>query len=272
MSLGASVRIQEIFDEKLENVGEDAPSVQLSSIELRDVHFSYPERSEIPVVNGISLRIRNGERVAFVGESGAGKSSTAALLQRLYEPTQGQIFYDDQPSSAFTLAQVRRNIGVVPQDIVLFGGTIEDNIRYGRPGATLEEVREAALGANALDFIDRFPDGFQTTVGERGIKLSGGQRQRVAIARALIKNPPILILDEATSSLDAESEHLIQQALEHLMLKRTTIIIAHRLSTVRTCNQIFVFADGRINESGTHEELLAHGGQYRRWCDLQFLR
>ena len=271
-SLGASVRIQEIFDEKLENVGEDAPSIRLSSIELRDVHFSYPERSEISVVNGISLRIRNGERVAFVGESGAGKSSTAALLQRLYEPTQGQIFYDDQLSSTFTLAQVRRNIGVVPQDIVLFGGTIEDNIRYGRPGATLEEVREAARGANALDFINRFPDGFQTTVGERGIKLSGGQRQRVAIARALIKNPPILILDEATSSLDAESEHLIQQALEHLMLKRTTIIIAHRLSTVRTCNQIFVFADGTINESGTHEELLAHGGQYRRWCDLQFLR
>ncbi|MBK7185733.1 MAG: ATP-binding cassette domain-containing protein [Ignavibacteria bacterium] len=271
-SLGASVRIRELFDEPIEDVGEDAPPITLSSIELRDVHFSYPERSEISVVTGISLAVENGQRVAFVGESGAGKSTTAALMQRLYEPTSGHILYDGRPASEFTLAQVRRNIGVVPQDIVLFGGSIEDNIRYGRPDATHEEVREAARGANALDFIEKFPEGFKTLVGERGIKLSGGQRQRVAIARALLKNPPILILDEATSSLDAESERLIQEALERLMSDRTTIIIAHRLSTVRTCDRIFVYAGGTIQKSGTHEELLAHAGLYRRWCDLQFLR
>ena len=271
-SLGASVRIRELFDEPIEDVGEDAPPITLSSIELRDVQFSYPERSEISVVTGISLAVENGQRVAFVGESGAGKSTTAALMQRLYEPTSGHILYDGRPASEFTLAQVRRNIGVVPQDIVLFGGSIEDNIRYGRPDATHEEVREAARGANALDFIEKFPEGFKTLVGERGIKLSGGQRQRVAIARALLKNPPILILDEATSSLDAESERLIQEALERLMSDRTTIIIAHRLSTVRTCDRIFVYAGGTIQESGTHEELLAHAGLYRRWCDLQFLR
>ena len=167
---------------------------------------------------------------------------------------------------------MRRSIGVVPQDIVLFGGTIEENILYGRPTATHDEVREAAKGANALEFIERFPDGFSTLVGERGLKLSGGQRQRVAIARALLKNPSILILDEATSSLDAESEHLIQDALERLMVDRTTVIIAHRLSTVRTCDRIFVFSKGSIVESGSHEELLAKGGLYNHWCDLQFIR
>ncbi|MFN5875410.1 MAG: ABC transporter ATP-binding protein, partial [Ignavibacteria bacterium] len=164
------------------------------------------------------------------------------------------------------------NIGVVPQDIVLFGGTIEENIRYGRPNATQEEVRQAARGANALEFIEEFPEGFATLVGERGMKLSGGQRQRVAIARALLKNPPILLLDEATSSLDAESEHLIQDALERLMANRTSVIIAHRLSTVRTCDVIYVFSHGSIVESGTHEMLLDKGGIYQRWCDLQFIR
>jgi len=271
-SLGAAVRIRELLSEPTEVVGEDAPDVNLSSIELRDVHFSYPERTETAVVGGVSLVIGKGRRVAFVGESGAGKSTTASLLQRLYEPTGGEILYDNIPAKDLTLAQVRRNIGLVPQDIVLFGGTIEANIRYGKPHATIEEIREAARGANALDFIEKFPDGFLTTVGERGIKLSGGQRQRVAIARALLKNPPILILDEATSSLDAESEHLIQDALERLMKGRTTIIIAHRLSTVRTCDEIVVFSNGTIFESGTHEELLAQGGLYRRWCDLQFIR
>ncbi|MCX6139945.1 MAG: ABC transporter ATP-binding protein [Candidatus Kapabacteria bacterium] len=271
-SLGASVRIRELLDQPIEDVGEDSPSLHLSSVELRNVKFSYPERPEISVVNGVSLHVQNGQRVAFVGESGAGKSTTAALLQRLYEPTSGEIIYNGQASSSLTLAQVRRNIGVVPQDIVLFGGTIEDNIRYGKPDAPHEDVREAARGANALEFIESFPEGFQTLVGERGIKLSGGQRQRVAIARALLKSPPILILDEATSSLDAESEHLIQEALERLMADRTTIIIAHRLSTVRTCDQIYVFAAGRIQESGSHEELLAHTGLYRRWCDLQFIQ
>jgi ABC-type multidrug transport system fused ATPase/permease subunit len=190
----------------------------------------------------------------------------------LYEPHSGEIYYDAKPASEYSLAQIRRNIGVVPQDIVLFGGTIEENIRYGLPEATFEQVRAAAQGANALQFIEEFPDGFSTLVGERGMKLSGGQRQRVAIARALLKNPPILLLDEATSSLDAESEHLIQDALERLMQNRTSVIIAHRLSTVRTCDVIYVFSHGQIIESGSHESLLEKDGLYRRWCDLQFIR
>lgn len=271
-SLGAAVRIREILSEPDEDVGSETPIVRLSSIELDHVSFRYPDREDMLVVNDICLQIHGGERVAFVGESGSGKSTTAALLQRLYDPTHGRIIYDGQDALSYTKAQVRRSIGVVPQDIVLFGGTIEDNIRYGRPGASFEEVRQAAQGANALDFIERFPEGFNTLVGERGLKLSGGQRQRVAIARALLKNPSILILDEATSSLDAESEHLIQDALERLMTERTTVIIAHRLSTVRTCDRIFVFSRGAIVESGSHDELLSQGGLYSHWCDLQFIR
>lgn len=271
-SLGSSVRIRELMEADTERLGADAPDVNLSSVSLHDVSFAYPERADLSVINGISLDVPEGARVAFVGESGAGKSTTAALIQRLYEPTSGHITYDAHPSTDLTLAQVRRNIGIVPQDIVLFGGTIADNIRYGRPDATHDDIVKAARDANALEFIERFPEGFDALVGERGIKLSGGQRQRIAIARALLKNPPILILDEATSSLDAESEHLIQQALERLMENRTTIIIAHRLSTVRTCDHIFVFDGGRVIEDGTHEELYAiDGGRYRRWCDLQFI-
>lgn len=271
-SLGSSVRIRELMEAGTERLGADAPDVNLSSVSLHDVSFAYPERADLSVINGISLDVPKGARVAFVGESGAGKSTTAALIQRLYEPMSGHITYDDHPSTELTLAQVRRNIGIVPQDIVLFGGTIADNIRYGRPDATQDDIVKAARDANALEFIERFPEGFDALVGERGIKLSGGQRQRIAIARALLKNPPILILDEATSSLDAESEHLIQQALERLMANRTTIIIAHRLSTVRTCDHIFVFDGGRVIEDGTHDELYAiEGGRYRRWCDLQFI-
>lgn len=271
-SLGSSVRLRELLTTDPEPVGDDAPHVHVASIELRDVRFAYPERTDTTVLDGVSLRIAEGERVAFVGESGAGKSTTAALMQRLYEPTGGTILYDGRPSAELTLAQVRRNIGIVPQDIVLFGGTIAENIRYGRRDATHDEIVEAARSANALEFIERFPEGFDAMVGERGIKLSGGQRQRIAIARALLKNPPILILDEATSSLDAETEHLIQEALERLMQHRTTVIIAHRLSTVRTCDRIYVFSGGRIAESGTHAQLLDHDGLYRRWCDLQFIR
>ncbi len=271
-SLGAAVRIREILSEPDEEVGADAPEVRLGAIQLDGVSFRYPDRRDALVVNNISIEIHHGERVAFVGESGSGKSTTAALLQRLYDPTDGNILYDGQLASHYTKAQVRRSIGVVPQDIVLFGGTIEENIRYGRPGASFDDVRAAARGANALDFIEQFPEGFQTLVGERGLKLSGGQRQRVAIARALLKNPSILILDEATSSLDAESEHLIQDALERLMSERTSVIIAHRLSTVRTCDRIFVFSRGSVVESGTHQELLSRDGLYSHWCDLQFIR
>lgn len=271
-SLGSSVRLRELLETDPETVGEDAPDVRLTSVALQDVHFAYPERAETPVLDGVTLSIDSGQRVAFVGESGAGKSTTAALIQRLYHPTRGTIVYDGHPATALTLAQVRRNIGIVPQDIVLFGGTIAENIRYGRHDASMDDVIEAARAANALEFIERFPERFDAVVGERGIKLSGGQRQRIAIARALLKNPPILILDEATSSLDAETEHLIQEALERLMQHRTTIIIAHRLSTVRTCDRIYVFERGRIAESGSHSQLLEHDGLYRRWCDLQFIR
>jgi ABC-type multidrug transport system fused ATPase/permease subunit len=271
-SLGAAVRIQELMEEEREHVGEDAQSVSIRGIELRSVSFAYPDRQDRLAVEDLSLTITPGQRIAFIGESGSGKSTTASLIQRLYEPSNGSLLYDGKPANDYSLAQIRRNIGVVPQDIVLFGGTIEENIRYGRPDATIEEVRLAAKGANALDFIQEFPDGFSTLVGERGMKLSGGQRQRVAIARALLKNPPILLLDEATSSLDAESEHLIQDALERLMENRTSVIIAHRLSTVRTCDVIHVFAHGRIIESGSHETLLQKDGVYRRWCDLQFIR
>ncbi|MFN5377568.1 MAG: ABC transporter ATP-binding protein [Ignavibacteria bacterium] len=271
-SLGAAVRIQELMEETREHVGEDSSAVAIRGIELRDVSFTYPDRQDRMAVEQLSLYVLPGQRIAFIGESGSGKSPTAALIQRLYEPSSGTISYDGKPASEYSLAQIRRNIGVVPQDIVLFGGTIEENIRYGRPNATQEEVRQAARGANALEFIEEFPEGFATLVGERGLKLSGGQRQRVAIARALLKNPPILLLDEATSSLDAESEHLIQDALERLMANRTSVIIAHRLSTVRTCDVIYVFSHGSIVESGTHEMLLDKGGIYQRWCDLQFIR
>lgn len=274
-SLGATVRLRELLDEPVEHAVDETsltrPHHLLTSVSLDHVTFAYPERADVPVIDDVTITIASGERVAFVGESGAGKSTTAALIQRLYEPTSGSISYNDITSSDLGLIEVRKSVGIVPQDIVLFGGTIEENIRYGRPEATIDDVINAAKDANAWEFIERFPDGLQTTVGERGIKLSGGQRQRIAIARALLKNPPILILDEATSSLDAESEHLIQEALERLMQGRTTIIIAHRLSTVRRCDRIMVFEKGQIIESGTHTQLMAlEGGKYRRWCDLQF--
>jgi len=270
-SLGATVRLRELLEAETEQRDVTDHGQRYASVSFDHVSFAYSERADSPVLTDVSFEIRPGERVAFVGESGAGKSTTAALVQRLYEPTAGVIRYDGLPSTDLTLEAVRRSVGIVPQDIVLFGGTIEENIRYGRPAATADDVTSAARHANALEFIERFPDGFQTTVGERGIKLSGGQRQRIAIARALLKNPPILVLDEATSSLDAESEALIQEALERLMTGRTTIVIAHRLSTVRTCDRILVFEQGRIVESGTHQELLSHGGRYARWCDLQFV-
>ncbi|MBS1560462.1 MAG: ATP-binding cassette domain-containing protein [Bacteroidetes bacterium] len=272
-SLGASVRMRELMQAPVEELGEDAPRIRLTSVQLDHVSFSYPERADTTVIDNVSLQIAPGERVAFVGSSGAGKSTTAALIQRLYDPTQGTISYDWTDAHALSLAQVRLNIGIVPQDIVLFGGTIDENIRYGKIDATEEEVVAAARAANAMEFIERFPEGMQARVGERGIKLSGGQRQRIAIARALLKNPPILILDEATSSLDADSERLISEALERLMEHRTTIIIAHRLSTVRRCDRIYVFDSGRIVESGAHDELFANAdGKYRRWCDLQFIQ
>ncbi|MFM8178563.1 MAG: ABC transporter ATP-binding protein [Candidatus Kapaibacterium sp.] len=270
-TLGASVRVREILNEQPEDSGARDDMRRLGEITISDVSFRYPSRDEVFALNDVSLHIPAGARVAFVGESGAGKSTTAALIQRLYEPTSGSILFDGVPARTLSLHTVRSNIGFVPQDIVLFGSTIEENIRYGNVNAAESEVLDAARHAYALEFIEKMPEGMATVVGERGVKLSGGQRQRIAIARALLKNPPILILDEATSSLDSQSEHYIQQALEHLMSGRTTIVIAHRLSTIRRCDRIFVFHNGGVAEQGTHDQLIADtDSRYARLCRLQF--
>lgn len=269
-TLGASVRLQEILQTEPENVAI-TPVPPLSTVQFQNIHFAYPSRPELPVLKNISLSLDDGKRYAFVGESGAGKSTCASLIQRLYEPQSGEILMNGRNINDQSLYAIRSNIGVVPQDIVLFGGSINDNIRYGNRNATDEEVWQAATLANADEFITSFPDTIHTIVGERGMKLSGGQRQRIAIARAILKNPPILILDEATSSLDSQTELLIQEAMERLMKGRTTIIIAHRLSTIRTCDTIFVFSKGEIVERGTHEELLRNPtGLYAKLCALQF--
>ncbi len=233
--------------------------------------FRYPSRPEIPVLRDLSLRADAGEKIALVGPSGAGKSTIVSLLLRFHAPDTGTITVDNRPTGDFTLPALRDQMAIVPQEVLLFGGTIEENIRYGRPTATHEEILAASRQAACHEFIERFPEGYATLVGERGVKLSGGQRQRIAIARALLKDPAILILDEATSALDSESEHLIQQALAALLENRTAIIIAHRLSTIRKADRIFVIEDGTVLESGTHDELTAHpDGHYRRLAEMQF--
>jgi ABC-type multidrug transport system fused ATPase/permease subunit len=222
-------------------------------------------------LSNINLTIPENQMVALVGSSGAGKSTIASLLLRLHEPTSGDIIFDDRNSRDFSLSTLRSQIALVPQDVFLFGGSILENISYGKPSATEEEILDAATKANAMEFIDRFPDKLNTIVGERGTQLSGGQRQRIAIARAVLKNPRILILDEATSSLDSESERLVQDALEKLMVGRTSIVIAHRLSTIRNADQILVIDNGQIVEKGTHDELIGlENGIYRNLSQLQF--
>ncbi|WBO85111.1 ABC transporter ATP-binding protein [Hymenobacter yonginensis] len=272
-TLGASERILEILDEPTEPTHQPgAQPVQLQgNIAYEHVAFQYPTRPDLTVLQDITFSIRAGEKIALVGPSGAGKSTIVQLLMQFYELSGGQITVDGRPIQSYDLTELRRHIGIVPQETILFGGSIRENIAYGKTNATDEEIMQAARKANAWQFISSFPEGLDTLVGERGIKLSGGQRQRIAIARAILKNPAILLLDEATSALDSESEKLVQQAMDELMQHRTSIIIAHRLSTIRKVDKILVIDGGRIVEQGTHEEL-AHNdnGLYANLLKLQF--
>jgi len=244
-------------------------STIIGKIEFNDVEFSYPT-SPNPVLKNISLNVTAGEVIALVGASGSGKSTLANLLPRFYNPDKGTIFIDDYDIAEIKLSSLRQNIGIVPQETLLFSGTIYDNIVYGNLDATDKDVERAATIANALEFIRRMPEGFETVIGEKGARLSGGQRQRIAIARAVLKNPKILVLDEATSALDTESEYLVQQALERLMESRTTFVIAHRLSTIKNADRIVVLNKGEIVEVGSHSELLSRNGIYANLYNMQF--
>ena len=275
-TLGAQERVQELLRETGELDDEAISDSKSASrfrgdVEFAGVNFTYPSRPDLPVLRDLSLAARAGERIALVGPSGAGKSTIVSLLLRFYEPNAGRILIDGADAHTLSLGTVRGNMAIVPQEVLLFGGSIRENIAYGRPAATEEEILEASRRAHCQEFITRFPEGYGTLVGERGVKLSGGQRQRIAIARALLKDPAILILDEATSSLDSESEALIQEALAELLIGRTSFIIAHRLSTVRQCDRICVIEQGTLIESGTHAELMEHpDGTYRRLAERQF--
>ena len=254
--IGASHRVFEIIERTPEvpDIGDSIPNLQ-GQIEFKNVHFSYPTRTDVEVLKGISLEIKPGQVIALVGSSGGGKSTIGSLVPRFYEINSGQIFLDGIDLKKLKPTWLRENIGIVSQEPILISTTIEENIRYGKPGASDQEVRAAAEAANATEFILSFPEQFKTSVGEKGIQLSGGQKQRIAIARALLKDPKILILDEATSSLDTASEHLVQEALNRLMQGRTTLVIAHRQATVKNADVIFVVQDGKIVQKGQHESL-----------------
>ncbi len=269
---GATRRVLELLEQRREDLAGGAilPAAgerARGAVVFRGVRFRYPTRPEAVVLDDFDLSVAPGERVALVGPSGAGKSTVTSLLFRLHDPECGEIFIDDRPSRDYPLGWLRGQMAMVPQEVILFGGTLAENIGYGRPGASLGEIEEAARRANAWEFISQLPEGLETRVGDRGTQLSGGQRQRVAIARAILKDPAILVLDEATSSLDSESERLVREALEDLTRSRTTLVIAHRLRTVREADRIVVLRDGRIEESGTHDSLYAAGGYYRALCD-----
>lgn len=270
---GAAERIFELLDREPKiplDQGRELTEVR-GHITMANVAFAYPTRRDAPVLKDVDLEISPGEVVAIVGPSGAGKSTIAALLLRFYDPDAGAVTIDGADLRDLSAASVRRNIAIVSQEPLLFSASIRDNIRYGRPDATDAEVEAAARTANAHSFIERFPDGYKTLVGERGVQLSGGQKQRVAIARAVLKDPKVLVLDEATSALDAESEHLVKEALDRLMVGRTTLIIAHRLSTVKGADRVCVLDGGRVVQSGSHSELMRQEGLYRRLVERQFV-
>jgi subfamily B ATP-binding cassette protein MsbA len=271
-ALAAAERVFGVLDLKTEQEAEkgqlELPRIA-ESVTFDDVTFHYESQS-VPALNDINLTIRAGEMVALVGSSGSGKTTLVNLIPRFYEPTAGRILIDGIDTQSYTLRSLRSQIGMVSQDVVLFDDSIRNNIAFGREDATDEDIVQAAQLAYAHDFVERLPEGYQTVVGEKGVKLSGGERQRLAIARAILRDPPLLILDEATSALDTESERVVQLALANLMKNRTTVVIAHRLSTIQQADRIMVMARGSIVEEGTHDELLRRGGQYQRLHAMQF--
>lgn len=272
-ALGAVENLIDIMNTATERElvdGTKKPKLE-GNIRLEDVYFQYPQRLDVPVLSGITVSIEKNQTLALVGGSGAGKSTLASLLLRYYEPQAGAVYFDDINTREIDLEYLRAHIAIVPQEVMLFADSILENIRFGRPEATAQEIEEAAKAANAFEFIQSFPEGMNTQVGDRGIQLSGGQKQRIAIARAILKNPAILILDEATSALDSESEKLVQDALDRLMTNRTAIVIAHRLSTIRKADKIIVLQDGKIMEEGKHETLIELNGAYARFVALQNL-
>ncbi|MDG1262392.1 MAG: ABC transporter ATP-binding protein [Flavobacteriales bacterium] len=276
--IGAIENVMDILDQEPEEVAlstqqENLQPNLIGNIDFKNVVFHYASREEVGVLNDLSFSIKSGEQVAIVGPSGAGKSTIASMVLRFYKPVSGSILFEGKEAKEYSLTELRNQMAFVPQEVILFGGTIQENIAYGNPDASDAEIKAAADQANATEFISQFPDGMDTVVGERGIQLSGGQRQRIAIARAVLKNPTILILDEATSSLDSESERLVQDALDKLMAGRTSLVIAHRLSTVRNATQILVLEKGKLAESGTHDDLMnIENGLYKNLIQLQGTR
>jgi ATP-binding cassette subfamily B protein len=248
------------------------PKPPLGTVAFENVTFSYPTRQDEKALDDVSFNVKSGETIALVGPSGSGKTTIFNLLLRFYDPSAGVVRVDGVNVADADLTELRRRLAVVPQDVALFADTIAENIRYGTPTATLAEIRQAAVAAQADEFINALPGGYNCKLGERGASLSGGQRQRIAIARAILKNAPILLLDEATSALDAESENAVQRALDGLVSGRTTLIIAHRLATVQKADRILVMDKGRIVEAGTHGELVRRNGTYARLAELQFGR
>lgn len=270
-TIGATEKLMLLIEEVSEQelfTGQQKPEIT-GKLRFEDVHFSYPQRKDIEVLKGISFEIESNQTLALVGTSGGGKSTIASLVLNYYQLTGGKLYFDGVDSSEIDLKHLREHIAVVPQDVILFAGTIQENIAFGKENASIEAIEAAAKQANAWEFIQSFPDGMQTQVGDRGIQLSGGQKQRIAIARAILKNPTILILDEATSALDSESERVVQEALDNLMKGRTSIVIAHRLSTIRNANKIIVLNQGKIAENGNHEELMQNNGIYADLVGMQ---